>query len=362
MKVALLVSSGALLTAGALAGCSSSRAAEADAAASTGAVAVRVQPAQTITAPRAATTSGIVDANTAVDVAFQVPGKVAVVGPDEGDVVRAGQTLAELDPTDYRLGLEQADAQAEHAAQERDRYRPLLAAGSIAPNDMERIESGARQTAAAAGIARKRLADTRLVSPLGGVVARRAIEVGETAAPGQLVFTIIDLDPVRVRVGVPEGEIGTIRVGQPATVRIPALGAESFTGRVSLVGVAADPTTRTYAVEVAVPNPSRRLKAGMVAEATLAGDGVRTATTVPAAAVIRGAGGQNIVYLVDAASQRVRARPVVVGSVHGTEIEIASGIAAGDVVVVAGQHRLRDGSQIVVESPAPAKAAVGGAQ
>ena len=83
MKVALLVSSGALLTAGALAGCSSSRAAEADHA-SAGAVAVRVQPAQVTTAPRASATSGIVDANTTVDVAFQVPGKVAVVGFHQG--------------------------------------------------------------------------------------------------------------------------------------------------------------------------------------------------------------------------------------------------------------------------------------
>src|SRR5262249_30003427 len=122
-----------------------------------------------------ATASGIVQANTTVDVAFQVPGKVVAVGPDEGQPVRVGQDIAAVDPTEYRLTVEQTSAQADRAAGDRDRNRPLLTAGSIAPADMDHFESAARQSAAANDLAKKRLADTRLASPISGIVARRAI-------------------------------------------------------------------------------------------------------------------------------------------------------------------------------------------
>src|SRR5262245_34913100 len=211
------------------------------------------------------TASGIVQANTSVDVAFQVPGKVITVGPDEGQAVRAGQEIATLDPTEYGLAVEQASAQADRAARDRERNKPLLASGGIAPADMDHLETGARQSAAAADLAKKRLADTHLTAPISGIIARRAIEVGATVAPGQAAFTIVDLDPVRVRVGVPESDIGHVTEGAMATVHIPALDT-SFAGRVSLIGVAADPATRSYTVEISVPNRARRLRAGMVAE------------------------------------------------------------------------------------------------
>src|SRR4029079_15054967 len=94
---------------------------------------------------------GIVQPNTTVDVAFEVPGKVVMVGPDEGQSVRAGQPIAALDPTDYRLSVEQASAQADRAARDRDRNQPLLASGGIAPADMDHLESGSRHRAAPAG-------------------------------------------------------------------------------------------------------------------------------------------------------------------------------------------------------------------
>ena len=348
-----------VVAAGALSGCRAARSEEADAAAETArAVPVRVQAAASVRRPHVTAASGVVQARTEVGVAFQVAGKVVAVGPDEGSTVRAGELLARMDPTDYRLGLAQAEAQAERAAQERERFRPLVAAGSVAANDYERIESGARQTAAAAALARKRLADTRLLAPLSGVVARRAIQPGETAAPGQPVFTIVDMDPVRVRIGVPEAEVAAVRVGQRADVRLPALPGEHFAGRVTLVGIAADPTTRSYAVEVSVPNPAHRLKVGMVAEASVYGEQLTSAITVPATAVVRDADGATLVYVLDpstgsgqaAGDATVRARRVEAGAAREDAIEITSGLSAGEPVVVAGQQRVRDGSRVLVLS------------
>src|SRR5690349_7361166 len=95
------------------------------------AIPVIAHPANLTTRAWSTTASGIVQAKTSVDVAFQVPGKVVMVGPDEGQSVRAGQAIAALDPTDYRLTVEQASAQADRSARDRDRNRPLLESGSI---------------------------------------------------------------------------------------------------------------------------------------------------------------------------------------------------------------------------------------
>ncbi len=310
--------------------------------------------AQTVTtSPRAwsTTASGIVQAQTSVDVGFEVPGKLVMVGPDEGQPVRAGQLIAALDPTDYRLAAAQASALADRAARDRDRNQPLLAAGAIASADMDHLETGARQSAAAAELAMKRLADAHLASPISGIIARRASEVGATVAPGQPVFTIVDLDPVRVRVGVPEADVGHIVEGAAAAVRVPALDA-SFIGRVRLIGVVADPSTRSYTVEISVPNPARRLRAGMIAEATVTTGDTRSAIVVPAGAVVHdgGVNGMTNVYVLDRDATRVHARRVTTGLTRGDSLEITSGLVAGERIVVGGQQRLREGALVQIVS------------
>lgn len=311
------------------------------------AVAVVAQPASITTRAWSTTTSGIVHANTTVDIAFEVPGKVASVGPEEGQTVHAGETVASLDPAVYRLAVEQSSASAERAGRDRDRNRPMLAAGSISPADMDRLETGARESAAAADLAKKRLGDARLAAPISGVVARRSIEVGAMVAPGQSVYTIVALDPVRVRVGVPESDIGRVTEGAIASVRIPALDT-SFAGRVSLIGVAADPATRSYTVEITVPNPARRLRDGMVAEATITTKATTSAIVVPAAAVLHdgSVNGTTIVYVLDQDAARAHARRVITGTAHADSIEITSGLSVNDRVIVAGQQRLREGAAV----------------
>jgi RND family efflux transporter MFP subunit len=166
-------------------------------------------------------------------------------------------------------------------------------------------------------------------------------------SPGQPVYTIVALDPVRVRVGVPEGDIGRITEGASATVRIPALDT-SFAGRVSLIGVAADAATRSYTVEISVPNPARRLRAGMVAEATITTKATTSAIMVPAAAVLHDGtvNGATVLYVLDRDSTRAHARRVTTGAARGDSLEIASGLEVNDPVIVAGQQRLRDGAPV----------------
>lgn len=295
-----------------------------------------------------------------VQVAFLVPGKVIQVAPREGDYVKKGQILAVIDPLDYRLALQAASAQAgqakvalERSQDEYNRMRFLYESKSLAENDFEKFKAAylsARQqldlAAANRGLAQKRLGDASLHAPIDGYVSRRSIEPGQTAGPGQPVFEIVRLDPMEITVGVPETDIHLVKIGQTASIDIPALPGESFEGAVRVINVSADPQTRTYMTRIAVPNPAHRLRVGMVAEARIQGDKMADLMTLPAETILKDPQGATIVFVYYPEKGRVYARRVETGAVYGREVVIKRGLDGDEAVVFAGQGKLRDGSRV----------------
>ncbi len=349
-------------------------------------VTVRVRKVHKINRPITVSASGTVEAADTAKAAFQVAGKVTRVGVQEGEPVRAGQELAALDPTDYQhaadaaseqralavSNLEQARVAYVQAEDEYQRMKKLYDRKSLAPNDFKKFEAaylaareryrveeegvrgpdqGAAQAAlkqaeAQEKVARKRVADTRLLSPINGIVARKLIDVGDTAAAGNPVFIIMNLDPVKAKFGVPEADIGRIKIGQSATIQIPALEGENFSGKVTLVGVAAEPSSRTFTVEIKVPNPRTILRAGMIAEAQIQTDKMINSLSLPGEAVVRDPQGVTLVYVYYPDQKRVYSRRVDTGSVYGREVEIQKGLGEQDLVVIAGQQRLTEGMMV----------------
>lgn len=311
-----------------------------------------------------------------VAVSFLVSGKVVRVGPREGEYVRQGQVLAEIDPTDYTLAVQAASAQAGQAKVAFDRSRDeygrmkfLYESRSLAGNDFEKFKAAylsARQqldqAVANEKLARKRLSDATLLAPASGFISRRSVEPGETASTGRPVFEIARLDPVEISVGVPETDIHLIRVGQTAVVGIPALRGESFGGTVRVINVSADPNTRTYMTRITVPNPRHILRIGMVAEARIQGDRTLDFMTLPVEAIVRDPQGATVVYVYYPDQGRVYARRVTTGGVHGREIVVKSGLSGDEPVVFAGQEKLRDGAAVTLAAegaPAGSPAAPG---
>jgi multidrug efflux pump subunit AcrA (membrane-fusion protein) len=368
-------------------------------------VPVRVRAPNRVRQPVSVAVSGTVEANVTAQGAFQIAGRVARVFVEEGQAVSKGQVLAELDSTDYRNAYDAAQAQADaalavdHKAQQGPRAQELEQARidfeqwqdqykrmkylydhqSLPANDFKKIEAGyqaaqqrydmARQgtrtedkeaasgqfRAAAAQLheAQKRLGDTRLRAPISGFIGMRRIDVGDTVGAGIPVIAVLDLDPVKVRVAIPEDEIGKVHEGARATVTIPSLDQMQFEGKVETVGVAADPASRTYSAKIAVPNPARLLRAGMVSEARVFSSAMVDAITVPGDAIVHDPQGVAQVYVYSPERQRVYAKRVDVGGPIGNEVEILSGLTGDEQVVVAGQQNVREGS--------PARI-VGGAQ
>ena len=290
-------------------------------------------------------------------VAFQVPGRAVRVLHREGDPVRKGQILAELDAENLTHALEAAHAQveaaragADQADQEFHRMKQLFDSQSLAPNDFAKFTAARdasrqqlQQALAGEGAARKNLAETRLVAPINGFVVRRMVEPGVMVGPGLPVFEIAALDPIEVNVGVPETDINLVKVGQPTTLTVPALPGQSFQGTVSLVNVSADPATRTYMTRIRVPNPGLVLKAGMVAEVSITGTRKVDLLLLPAEAIVRDPQGATQVFQYFPDQQRVYTKRVEVGAVYGRSIQVRAGLAGNELVVVAGQHTLRNG-------------------
>ncbi len=333
---------------------------------------------------------------------FLVSGKVIFAGPREGDYVRKGQVLAQIDPTDFRLSLKVAEAQKESAlaalekamnsarpevleqtriAYERaeDEYRRmkmLYESNSLAPNDYEKFRAAyetAKQNyeqAKAGGqkedkqlsraaynqadanlqVAAKALSDATLVAPISGYISKKLIEIGDSASAGRPVFEVVQLDPVEVNVGVPETDVHLVRKGQKASVSLPALPGRSFEGTIRIINVSADPSTRTYMARITIPNPEHVIKIGMVAEARIAGDRKISMMTVPGEAIVRDAQGATIVFIYFPEKRRVYSKRVKVGVLWGTEVEIREGLSGSESIVIAGHDYLRDGMPVTLAS------------
>ncbi len=151
------------------------------------------------------------------------------------------------------------------------------------------------------------------------------------------------MDPVEVSVGVPETDVHLVRIGQKADITVPALPGKSFQGTVRVINVSADPNTRTYMARITVANPEHLLRVGMVAEATIRGDRIVSMTTLPGDAVMRDPQGATQVYVYYPDQKRVYAKRVEIGAAVNKNVEIKSGLSGNELIVVAGQTKLRNG-------------------
>lgn len=364
-------------------------------------VPVRLRKPERVVRKEQVRASGSIEAESTRNLGFPIPGRVARVLVDEGQQVKQGQALAELERADYEYALEAARGQEaaalatlakanqgprpeeleqaridfERWSDEYRRMKTLYEKKSLPENDFRKVEAawkaasqryemaraGTRQEdkAASEGLlqqaraqmagSRKRLEDTVLRSPIGGYVGMRRVDAGEVVAAGQPLFSVMNLHPVKVRVGIPESSIGMVRAGQPAQITIPALGNRAFPGTVELVGVAAEPTSRTYTVKINAANPGTTMRAGMIAEATIEGDRPVSILTLPPDAIVRDPQGATYVFVYYPEQKRVYRKRVEIGASTGSEVVILSGLSGEEQVVVAGQTRVREGSSVRVE-------------
>ncbi len=345
---------------------------------------VRVVEATEAKVTSSVAVTGTLAAEDQVVVSPKVAGRLSAISVDLGSRVRRGQPIARLDPTDFRLRVEQAEAALKQARArlglppegEDDRVDPeqtalvrqaravldearltrnrlaalweerliaraqldqavsalLVAEGRYqdAIEEVRNRQAVVAQRRSELELARQQLADTVIYAPIDGAVRERRASAGQYLEAGAPVVTLVRVHPLRLRLAVPERAAPRVRVGQP--VRVTVEGDPSmYEGRVARLSPAIDEASRTLLVEAEVPNEQGRLRPGAFARAEIVTDTDRRAVFVPASAVVTFAGIEKVITVRDGRAVEARVRT---GRRDGNRVEVVEGLAAGTPVVL----------------------------
>lgn len=300
---------------------------------------------------------GSLEADAQVEMRAEAEGRVTRILFEEGQAVTRGQPLLLLDQEKLRAELEAAratevrtGAEAANLRRQVDRNRGLLADGAISRQAFDdlvtRFESAEARRAeakAAVSLARERLADATVRAPFTGRAGERVVDLGDFLKRGDSLLMLVDDDTLEISFSVPERYVGRLGAGKPVTLRVQSYPERRFGGSVTYVSPVVDRMNRTVRLKARVPNRDGALRSGQFANVTLGLERKENAVLVPEAAVVPQAGRAYVFVVSDGVAHR---QAVGIGERSPGWVEMASGVRAGDTVVVAGQQKIRDGSAV----------------
>lgn len=289
--------------------------------------------------------SGDVKPRQQVNLSFNIPGKIDRLYFDEGDSVKKGQLLAQLEKQDYVTVRDQSLAQWEKAKRDFERSQRLWKEGSIQEQIVQDAETAFKASQAVLEAAELNLKHCLMVAPFGGHVAYRFTEEREMSAPGQVIFTLMDISLVAVELGVSERSVGRLDEGQKANVVVRSLQEEPIAGCVSHVAVSAFPDSRLFKVEIEISNSNLDLKPGMTASAEII-TGIIPEAIVFSIDVSVLRKGERVIFLLDGDL----ARMVVLKDylISGEYLVIRDPLPDAGQIITDGQDILFDGMSVTV--------------
>ena len=297
---------------------------------------------------------GTARASESIDVTSKVSNVVTAIRFTEGQQVRKGDVLVELDGAQARADLAVADAALKESASQLQRSRELYETKVLSDQQIEQIESTYSANVARVAAARSRLSDTIIRAPFDGRVGLRRASVGGLVAPGTVITTLDDTSTIKLDFTVPERVVAAMKPGLTLEARSVAYPDRVFEGKVASVDSRVDPNTRSVIVRALVPNGEGLLKPGMFLNVHLS-RGTADVLVVPEESLVPEQG-DVFVYVVQdgkASKRRIQTGQRAVGTVQVTD-----GLQAGEIVVTEGTQKLRDGVSVSVTEPtaAPARA------
>ncbi len=274
------------------------------------------------------------------NIAPQTSMRISRINVEVGDFVRAGQVLAEMD----RLQLQQAELQMKNNETEYNRLKGLYDAGGLSKSDLDAMELSYKVSKTTYD---NLLQNTILRSPINGVVTARNYDKGDMFSMGQPIYTVEQIVPVKLLVGISESDYSKVKKGNEVNITVDAFPGQVFVGKISRIYPTINESTHTFNVEIAVPNNDRVLRPGMYARVTVQ-FGVNHSVVVPDSAIVKQTGsGERFVYILNS-DGTVTYQNVKLGRRIDSMYEILSGVGDGARVVTEGQVRLKDGIKVTV--------------
>lgn len=296
----------------------------------------------------AMTVTGTLRSDESANISAEIDGRVQGVHFTEGQPVEQGALLFTLDDVVYRAELATAEANLQLSQRNSERAVELLQrnAGTVRARDEAEAELAINH--AEVDLARARLDKTRIAAPFAGVVGLREVSVGGYVTPGQNLVNLEDIDPIKVDFPVPERALSAVGVGQAIEVTVDAWPGRTFEGEVYAIDPQINAQGRSIAIRATIDNQEHLLRPGLFAKVRLITERRDEALLVPEQAIFAQAGKPYVYKVADGVA---RLTEVELGARRVGQAEITAGLAAGDVVVTAGQMKLRDGASVRVIDP-----------
>jgi membrane fusion protein (multidrug efflux system) len=277
--------------------------------------------------------------------AFEVPGRLERIA-DENSVVAAGDVLAELDSALERAQLRQAKLSLDEARSELARVQRLMRSDAVSQKALERAQTAAGLRLAERDVARERLERRRLLAPFAGSIVETLAEPGEVVPAGAAVATLMDLDALKVDLGIPGYQVRRVTPGGRVRISVQAFPGERFDAVVHRVADAAAEGGHLFELEVRTDSASGRLRPGMSARLRIVTETLPAALVVPLDVVVE-RDGQRAVFFVS--EQRAHLVPVDGATLHGDRLLLPARLPYRDLVI-RGQRDLRDGMRVRVDN------------
>lgn len=290
--------------------------------------------------------SGTIEEASGVSLSFASAGTIKRIYVDEGQTVRQGQLIAELDPTTLQNAYTISKTSLEQAQDTYNRMKELHDAGSLPEMQWIQIENQLKSATAQEAIARKSLSDTKLYAPFSGYISSKIAEIGQNASPGMPIVKLVNIGSVKVKISVPEDDIQRIAQHSSMKVVVPALGNREFEGQVKERGVSADPRSRTYEVKATIQNHDGQLLPGMICQVFTNYMQGSTGVFVPANLVQLDSDNKTFVWVVN--GERALKREIIIDGESAQGAKVSFGLVAGDKLIVAGQQKVSNGMKVEI--------------
>ncbi len=303
-----------------------------------------------------ATAVGTLRADESVVLRPEIAGRVSEFRFEEGQAVKKGALLATLDASEVRAQLASAQAQARLDAQRLERAEDLHQKKFISQQALDEARSNRARSAASQQEIEARLAKSEIRAPFAGVVGLRQVSQGAYLAAGTDIARLEKIDQLKLDFRVPETFLARLKSSQLVKVQVDAYPNETFQGTIYAIEPAVDEATRTILIRARITNPDLKLRPGMFGRVQLQLALRENAVWIPEQAIVP-KGQEAFVFRV--AGGKAEMVKVQTGARRVGEVEIRSGLGAGDLVVIEGTQRIGPGSAVTVmgETPKPAAAA-----
>ncbi|MCS0500942.1 efflux RND transporter periplasmic adaptor subunit [Ancylobacter mangrovi] len=313
-------------------------------------VPVEVAPARSSQVTTDIRSIGSLQSDESVKVASELDGRIEQIAFREGQHVKAGDVLVQLDAALVKASIEETEARLELANANYDRAQKLQKSGSGTARALDEARAELNTANALLDSQRVQIAKHTITAPFDGVVGLRSVSVGAYITAGTELVNLEKIDVLKVDFKIPEIYLRSVAVGQQVEIAVDAMPGETFSGEVYAIDPLIDVNGRALSVRARLPNPGLVLRPGLFVRVLLKGRDTRTAIFVPESAIVP-RGQERLVWTVD--DGKAVERKVTLGERRAGEVEVASGIDPGATVVTAGQARLRANAPVDVVSTPP---------